>query len=276
MNTRMKFMMAILLIVIASGPAYPENKDLLQLNADILLLKQQVKQIQTTLDQNDAALKSLVEKMADQVNTLAGGMQKINQTVDGLKNQDDSSTKEMRTILTNLNSAMSDLQDGMQSVRSQVNSLSQQMTSMKTTSQPLERPDDLWRGAYADYSAGNWDLAVGDLQDFLTKNPTDTRAPQAHLLIGESLAAQKKYDQALNEYDIVLQKYAESDTSKTALLHKGYALADTNQTPQAISTLKDVVDKYPNTPEAGAATNRLKELQPSARKAPASKGGGAK
>jgi len=275
-NTRIKFMMAILLIVIAAGPAYPENKDLLQLNADILLLKQQVKQIQTTLDQNDAAIKSLVEKMADQVNTLAGGMQKINQTVDGLKNQDDSSTKEMRTILTNLNSAMSDLQDGMQSVRSQVNSLSQQMTSMKTTSQPLERPDDLWRGAYADYSAGNWDLAVGDLQDFLTKNPTDTRAPQAHLLIGESLAAQKKYDQALNEYDIVLQKYAESDTSKTALLHKGYALADTNQTPQAISTLKDVVDKYPNTPEAGAATNRLKELQPSARKAPASKGGGAK
>ena len=94
------------------------------------------------------------------------------------------------------------------------------------------------------------------------------------MLIGESLAAQKKYDQALNEYDIVLQKYADSDTSKTALLHKGYALADTNQTPQAISTLKDVVEKYPNTPEASAATNRLKELQPSARKVPASKGGG--
>ncbi len=267
-------MIAILLIVIAAGPAYPDNKDLLQLNADVLLLKQQVNQIQKTLDQNDAALKSLVEKMADQVNTLAGGMQKINETVDGLKNQDDASTKEMRTILTNLSSTMSDLQDGMSSVRSQVNSLSQQVTSMKTTSQPLERPDDLWRGAYADYSAGNWDLAVGDLQDFLTKNPADARAPEAHLYIAESLAAQKKYDQALIEYDNVLQKYPDSDKSKTALLHKGYALADTNQTPQAVSTLKDVVAKYPNTPEANAATEKLKELQPAARKGPASKGAG--
>src|SRR5215831_14813821 len=264
-----------LLMVLAAGPAYSQNRDILQLQKDMIDVTQRVNQLQTTVDRDNALIKGLMEKMADQVNTLAGGMQKINQTVDGLKNQDDSSTKEMRTILTNLNSAMSDLQDGMQSVRSQVNSLSQQMTSMKTTSQPLERPDDLWRGAYADYSAGNWDLAVGDLQDFLTKNPTDARAPQAHLLIGESLAAQKKYDQALNEYDIVLQKYSDSDTSKTALLHKGYALADTNQTPQAISTLKDVVAKYPNTPEANAATEKLKELQPAARKGrPSSKGAG--
>src|SRR5215831_15610790 len=113
----MKLILAILLIVIAAGPAYPENKDILQLNADVLQLKQQVKQIQTTLDTNNAALQKLVEKMADQVNTLSTGMQKLNQTVDGVKGQNDSSTKEMRTILTDLNGKIGDLQDGMASVR---------------------------------------------------------------------------------------------------------------------------------------------------------------
>ena len=87
-------------------------------------------------------------------------------------------------------------------------------------------------------------------------------------MIAESLTAQKKYDQALNEYDIVLQKYPDSDKSKTALLKKGYALADTNQLPQAINTLKEVVAKYPNTTEASEASSRLKDIQAPARKTP--------
>jgi tol-pal system protein YbgF len=271
----MKFILAVLLIVIAAGPAYPENKDLLQLQSDIIQLSQQVKQIQTTVDQNNSVMKGLVEHMADQVNMLAGGMQKITATVDGLKSQNDGSTKEMRQALTTLSSTVGDLKDDMSAVRDTVNSLSKQITSMKTTSEPLAKPEDLWRSAYLDYSAGNYDLAIGDFQDFLSKFPTDDRAAEAHLMMAETLAAQKKYDQALNEYDIVLQKYPDSDKSKTALLKKGYALADSNQAPQAISTLKEVVTKYPNTTEATAATARLKELTAAGRKTPA-KAGGAK
>ena len=266
MSRRIQLILAILLIAIVAGPTYPEDKEMLRLQADVIQLTQQVKQIQNSLDQNNAVMNGLVEKTADQVNTLASGMQRMSQAIDSVKGQNDSSTKELRTILSGLNTSMTDVQEGMSSVRAQVNSLSQQITSMKTTAEPLARPDDLWRTAYGDYSAGNYDLAVGDLQDFLSKYPADPRAAEAHFMIGESFVAQKKYDQALIEYDNVLQKYPDSDKTKTALLKKGLALADTNQ-PQAVNVLKDVVSKFPNTSEASAASARLKDLaQPAARR----------
>jgi tol-pal system protein YbgF len=266
----MQLILAVLLIATIVGPAYPEDKEMLRLQADVIQLAQQVKQIQSSLDQNNSVMKALVEKMADQVNTLAVGMQRMSQTIDGVKGQNDVGTKELRTILSGLSTNMTDLQEAMSSVRAQVNSLSQQVTSMKTTAEPLAKPDDLWRTAFGDYSAGNFDLAISDLQDFLSKYPADMRAADAHFMIGESLSAQKKYDQALNEYDIVLQKYPDSDKTKTALLKKGLALADTNQ-PQAVNVLTDVVKKFPNTSESNAAGAKLKELQqpPAARRAPA-------
>lgn len=276
MKTRMKFILAVLLILVAAGPAFPVDKDMLQLQKDVIDLIAQVKVIQSTMDQNNTAVKALVEKMYDQVNTLSSTMQKMSTTVDTLKGQGDSSTKEMRTILTNLNGTVGDLKDGLEALRLRMDSLSKDMAAAKTTSTPLEKPDDLWRSAYVDYSAGNYDLAIGEFQDFVSKYATDPRGADAHLYVAESLRAQKKYDQALNEYDIVLQKYPDSDKSKTALLKKGYALAESNQVPQAVTTFKQVVSQYPNTIEASDATGQLKELQQAVRKPPAARPGAVK
>ena len=87
-------------------------------------------------------------------------------------------------------------------------------------------------------------------------------------MIGEALSAEKKYDQALQEYDIVLQKYPESDKSRSALYKKGLALAEQNQPQQAISVLNDVAKRFPGTSEATNAQAKIRELQrpPAARR----------
>ena len=261
---RMKLFVVALLLTIAAGPAYSQNKDTLRLQADMITLQQQVKQLQASVDENNAAIKGLVEKMADQVNALSGGMQKITQAVDGMKAQNDATARDMHTIvttLTTLNSAVGDLQEGLSSVRAQVNSLSQQVTTIKTIAEPLAGPNDLLKGATADFYSGLYDLAVSDYQEFLSKYPNDPHAPEAHLRMGDALYALKKYEPAETEYDFVLQKYPDSDTSKAALLKKGLALAEHNQ-PLAISTLKEVVTKFPNTSEANTATAKIRDLQP--------------
>src|SRR5262249_3224742 len=161
-----------------------------------------------------------------QVNTLAGVTQKLSQTVDSVKGQNDSSSKDLRTILTNINTAVGDLQESMSSVRDRINTLNQQVTAMKTTAQPLPGPNDLWKDAIPDNVSGSYDLVVNDVQDFLSKYPNDPRAPDAHVLLADALANLKKYDQALVEYDTVLQKYPDSDKSRAALLKKGIVLAE--------------------------------------------------
>src|SRR5438270_3647266 len=109
---------------------------------------------------------------------------------------------------------------------------------------------------------------MGVNHEVLSKYPNYPRAPEAHLRMGDALAGQKKYELAETEYDIVLQKYPESDTSRAALLKKGLALAE-HDTPQAITTLNEVVKKFPNTSEASSAQTKLRELQPASARRPA-------
>ena len=257
---RMKWFVAGLLLVVAAVPAFPQNKDMLRLQADMITLQQQVKQLQSSVDENNASIKSLVEKIADQVNMLSGGLQKINQAVDGVKGQNDASTKELRTIMTMLAGHVGDIQEGLSSIRAQIGTVSQQVTTLKTTAEPLAGPNDLWRTAMLDSLTGNYDLSIGGFQEFLQKYPNDPRAAEGHLRIGDALAGQKKYENAEMEYDFVLQKYPESDTTRAALLKKGLAQAETTQ-PQAIATLNDVVKRFPNTSEASTAQAKIRELQ---------------
>jgi tol-pal system protein YbgF len=258
----MKLLIAGLLVVTAAGPAYPQSKEIYQLQRDVLDVQQRLKQIQTTVDQDDAVLKGLAEKTADQVNMLAGSIAKLSQAADALKTQNDATMR----VLTTLNATVKELEEGMSSLRAQVNSVTRELTNLKTTAEPLATPNDLWRTAYVDYSAGNYDLAISGLQEFLSKYPNDARAPEAHLMMGAALAAQKKAELAITEYDIVLQKYPESDTTRTALLKKGLALAEANQPQQAIATLNEVVKKFPGTSEANTAQAKLREIQPAQRR----------
>jgi tol-pal system protein YbgF len=264
---RTKLFVAALLLIIAAGPAYSQNKQILQLQADMITLQQQVRQLQSSEDANNSSIKSLVEKIADQVNSVAGGLQKITQAVGEVKAQNDTNVKEVRTILTNLNTTIGELQEGLASVRTQITSVSQQVTTMKTTAEPLAGPNDLWKNAMVESYSGLYDLALQDFQEFLSKYPNDPRAAEAHLRMGDSLQNQKKFDLAQTEYDIVLQKYPDSDTTRAALLKKGLALVEIDP-QQAISTLNEVVKKFPNTSEAATAQSKIKELQP-ARRTPA-------
>jgi tol-pal system protein YbgF len=257
-----------LLIILAAGPVYPQNRDILQLQKDMIDVMQRVNQLQTTVDRDNALLKSLMERVADQVNTLNSGLQKMTQAVDGIRGQNDATTKELRATLKTLNDSVKELDSELSSARAQIGSLSREVTTMKTTTEPLASPDDLWREANLNYNVGLWDLAIQGLQEFISKYPTDPRAAEVQLRIGDALKEQKKFDLAITQYDIVLQKYPESDKTGAALLKKGLAQAETNQ-PQANSTLNEVVKKFPGTTEAIAAQAKLKELQSAQRRTPA-------
>jgi tol-pal system protein YbgF len=261
----MKLFMTAMLVALAAGPAYPQNKDILQLQADMITVQQRMNQLQTTVDRDNALMKGLMEKMADQVNTLTGSMQKITQSMDSLKSQNDATVRELRTPLANLNSAIKDMEESLSAARAQINSITREITTLKTAPEPLAGVDDLWRQGMTDYNVGNWDLAVSGLQEFLSKYPNDPRAAEGQLKIGDAYDAMKKYDLAITQYDIVLQKYPDSDKTRSALLKKGLAQAEANQPQAAISTLNDVVKKFPGTSEAGTAQAKIKELQPAQR-----------
>ena len=269
MNIRTTLALACLFAILTAPAAYPQKKEILQLQADMIRLSQQMTQLQASVDQNNSVLKGLVEKMNDQVNAIAAGVEKFGQSmaqsmaqsIDGVKAQGDKTASELRVILTNMNTHVTELQEGLSSIRSQISSVSQQVMAKNTTVEPLAGPDDVIRTSMVDYLAGNYDLALAGFQEFLSKYPDSPRAPEAQLSRGEAFFNQKKFDQAVIEYDVFLQKYPEHDKNRTALYKKGLALAEQDQKQQALAVLDKVVKDFPNTSEAANAQATARQLR---------------
>ncbi len=87
-------------------------------------------------------------------------------------------------------------------------------------------------------SQGFYDDAIGEFREFV-KNYTDPmRLPAAQFYIGEALFIQRKFDQAVEQFDIVLEKYPNSDRKCLALYRKGRAHVELKQIPQATAVLQ--------------------------------------
>ncbi len=82
----------------------------------------------------------------------------------------------------------------------------------------------------------------------------------AEYWIGESLYSQKKYSEAIEQFNGVVNKYPKSDKAPGALLKKGYAYLALNDRPRAIVQFQYVVHEYPSSREAALAKDRLKQL----------------
>lgn len=125
---------------------------------------------------------------------------------------------------------------------------------------PSEDPMQTYQAAYRDYQRGNYDLAVAGFRDFAAKNPNSELSGNAAYWIGESLYSQKKYREAIQQFDSVVTKYPRSDKVAGALLKKGYSYIALGEKSQGIVQLQYVVHEHPTTPEAALARQKLKSL----------------
>jgi tol-pal system protein YbgF len=117
-----------------------------------------------------------------------------------------------------------------------------------------------YQAAYRDYQKGNYDLAIEGFQDFLTTNANADLADNAAYWIAESLFSQKKYREAIGQFDAVVNRYPKSDKVPGALLKKGYAYINVGERAQGVVQLQYVLHEHPKSQEATLARQKLKQL----------------
>ena len=118
---------------------------------------------------------------------------------------------------------------------------------------PAGNPMEMYQTAYRDYQRGNFDLAIAGFADFVRQNPNSDLADNAAYWIGESLFSQKKYREAIEQFDSVVTRYPQSDKVPGALLKKGYAYIALGEKAQGIVQLQYVVHEHPSSQEASLA-----------------------
>jgi len=103
--------------------------------------------------------------------------------------------------------------------------------------------------------------AIARFRDFLKKYPNSEYADNAQYWIGESYYAMREFDQAILEFDAVRQKYPKGDKVPAALLKLAFAFAELGDKVDARLILQELINRYPQSPEAAKAKEKLKALQ---------------
>lgn len=121
-------------------------------------------------------------------------------------------------------------------------------------------PSALYSSAYADFSKGNYALAIQGFEEYVARYPDTELADNALYWIGECNFSQGRYKVAVDSFDAMLERYPHSDKAAAANLKKALAFVQLNQIGQGIEQLRFVTATYPGTDEARIASDRLQSL----------------
>lgn len=121
-------------------------------------------------------------------------------------------------------------------------------------------PDALYNQAYADFSRGNYALAISGFEEYVSRFPESNLADNALYWIGECHFAEGRFDKAVEAFDRMLERYPDSDKAAAANLKKGLAYLEENDVKLAIVQLRYVTTTYPSSDEAKIARDKLASL----------------
>ncbi|MEI7694308.1 MAG: tol-pal system protein YbgF [Chlorobium sp.] len=90
----------------------------------------------------------------------------------------------------------------------------------------------------------------------LKSYPKSELADKAQFQLAESFFAEKKYENAILEYQVVIAKYLKSGKRPSALYKQALSFEKIGDPVNAKARYKDLLKVYPNSPEAGLAKKK--------------------
>lgn len=113
--------------------------------------------------------------------------------------------------------------------------------------------------ALSQFKAGKYKEAAASFAGFVQKYPDSTLAPNAQYWLGNAWYAQRNCAKAIDAHSVVTAKYAASAKAPDAWLAIATCQQEMGNAAGAKRSLDTLLVKYPNSPAAEAAQQRLKK-----------------
>src|SRR5437868_578872 len=263
--TKRVLYLAALLLAFFSIPAFGVSKEIVQLQTQVQNLQDQMAQMKQSFDERMGVMKNLIEQSTDNVN-------KMSIAVDTLQKNLTQQNTDTGAKMDQVSGQVQALHDSLDELKARVAKLSKQIDDMNASHQNLptgpatppqaQAPpaDVLYNNALRDYNAGRYDLATQEFADYLKFYGDTELAGNAQFYVADIEYRQGNFQQAVTDYDKVLEQYAGGNKTAAAQLKKGFALLELGQKPEGIKELNSVIARYPRSIEATQARDRLRKL----------------
>jgi tol-pal system protein YbgF len=271
-------------------PAHAVARELIELQRDVTSLLQGQKDLATQITQDHTVMRTLVEQSGDNVGKLSATMSGLQKSVQDVQANGGARLDTMSTQVQGVS-------DNLEEIKSRLGKLNQQLVDLQNTVQSLDAKisggapaggsvpatgtsgtsaaptgvaatpagstpsaDTLYSNGYRDLNTGKYELARSEFQDYIKYFGNTDLASNAQFYVGESYYMQKNYEQAVVEYDKLLNNYPKSFKLAPARLRKGLALIELGQKTAGIRELREVVKRFPGSEEDRRARSKLTEL----------------
>jgi tol-pal system protein YbgF len=255
--------------VAPSASAADTKSQLIQIQTQLQIMQDNMTQMKQSFDERMGVMKDMMTQQVDNVNRMGAAVQSLQKTLGAQTT--DASTKvdqisgqvqalhdavdELKARLAKVSKQLDDIQAGQQNIGSPA---SAQPASPGAAQAPP--PDALYNDALRDFNAGKNDLANQEFAQYLQVYGNTDMAGNAQFYLGEILYRQGNYQQAILAYNKVLDQYPGGNKAAAAQLKKGFALIEAGQRDKAVEELRSLINRFPKSPEAVQARDRLNKL----------------
>jgi tol-pal system protein YbgF len=272
-------------------PAHAASKEIIELQTQMQQLLDMMQRLQSTLDTRLGVLQHLVEQTADNAN-------QMNATVNTLQQKINAQTDSTGSKLDTVSGQVQSLNDSVDELKSRLAKLDKSVQDLQTQLQNIQSPPanaapagsqpgdpnapqgngaptgaggapagnvapplkDTYQAAYRDYMAAHYDVAASEFQDVVHYYPMDDMAGTAQFYLGEIAYRQLDYADAVKAYNAVLEGFPGNPKAPAAQLKKGLALLQLNKKDAGVHELRALIQRHPQTPEAGQARSKLNSM----------------
>ena len=268
------FFVLLSVLAMEAAPAWGANKEMVQLQTQVQQLQEQMTAMQRSFDERMGVMKNLVEQDTDAVNKVANALNGLQATLQKQQNEGGSKTDQLSGQIQALNDTLDELKARLAKVSKQLEDMQAAQQSLAATQATHDAqlaaqnsappPDVLYNNGVRDYNGNKNDLALQEFSDYIKFYPNTDLAGNSYFYLGEIQFRQGNYQQAAQSYDAVLQNFPTGNKAASAQLKKGFALIELGKQDDGVSELRHVIQRYPHSPEALQARERLRKLGVSA------------
>lgn len=215
----------------------------------------------------EEALKRVEHEVGDlkiQVNRLRLEVEEQNRKADAERAAHQDYRAEDRRFRADLGESLRQVQDATRTLSGRLNEVARRpapRTGIPAEPPVEDREERAWQALMMDYNQGKYELAAASFEAYLKSQPPANRVADANFFLGLSHFNLKTYDKAISAFDRILRDHGQSERLVAAMLKKAQCQLHMKLKAAAVKGFREIVDKFPGTPEARAAQEELAELQ---------------
>jgi tol-pal system protein YbgF len=251
-------------------PVWGANKDMVELLTRVQALQDQMTQMQQSFNERMGVMKSLMDQNTDSMNKVAAATTALQSSLEKLQNDNGAKVDQVSGQIQALNDSLDELKARLAKVSKQLEDMqaAQQSVAAGQAAQQAQQqalaqappPDVLYNNALRDYNAAKNDLAKQEFSDYVKFYPNTDLTGNSYFYLAELAYKQGNFQEAVTNYDQVLQNFPTGNKASSSELKKGLALIELGKKDDGIAQLRHLIQRYPRSTEALQARDRLRKL----------------